>query len=60
VTSSPSRSRIVNFAAARRHLRGSADFTRDLVAEALAISDRTGATLIEREAHRLGLVDAPS
>ena len=49
---------LLRLAAARQRLGESADDTRDLVTEALAIADRTGATLIEHEAHRLGLVDA--
>jgi hypothetical protein len=49
---------LLRLAAARQRLGESADDTRHLVTEALAIADRTGATLIEHEAHRLGLVDA--
>ena len=49
---------LLRLAAARRHLGESPNATHDLVHEALAIADRTGATLIQYEAHRLGLVDA--
>jgi hypothetical protein len=49
---------LLRLAAARRHLGESPDATHDLVHEALAIADRTSATLIHHEAQRLGLVDA--
>jgi hypothetical protein len=48
---------LLRLVAARQHLGESPKATRTLVDEALAIADRTGATLIELEARRLGLVD---
>jgi hypothetical protein len=48
---------LLRLAAARRQLGEPPNATRDLIHEALAIADRTGATLIQREAQRLGLVD---
>jgi hypothetical protein len=47
---------LLRLAAARQHLGESPNDTEDLVTQALAIADRTGATLIEHEAHRLSLV----
>jgi len=49
---------LLRLAVARRHLGEPQDVTKDLVAEALAIADRTGAALIQHEARRLELVDA--
>jgi tetratricopeptide (TPR) repeat protein len=49
---------LLRLAAARQHLGDSPSAVHDLVHQALEIADRTGATLIEREAHRLGLLDA--
>ena len=49
---------LLRLVAARQHLGESPTATRELVDEALAIADRTGATLIQSEAHRLGLFDA--
>jgi tetratricopeptide (TPR) repeat protein len=49
---------LLRLAAARQHLGEAANATHDLVDEALAIADRTGATLIRHEAQRLGLVDS--
>jgi hypothetical protein len=49
---------LLRLAAARLHVGESPDATHDLLHEALAIADRTGATLIRHEAHRLGLLDA--
>ncbi len=49
---------LLRLVAARQHFGESPTATRRLVDEALAIADRTGATLIEHEARRLGLVDA--
>jgi tetratricopeptide (TPR) repeat protein len=46
---------LLRLAAARQHLGESSNAAHDLVQEALAIADRTGATLINHEAHRLGL-----
>jgi hypothetical protein len=51
---------LLRLAAARQHLGESPNATHDLLREALAIADRTGATLIQHEAHRLGLLDAPT
>jgi tetratricopeptide (TPR) repeat protein len=51
---------LLRLAAARRLLGESRDATSDLVDEALAIADRTGAALIRHEARRLGLLDAPA
>jgi hypothetical protein len=48
---------LLRLAAARRHLGEPPTATHDLVHEALAIADRTGATLIHDEARRLGLLD---
>ena len=48
---------LLRLVAARQHLGESPNATDDLVHEALAIADRTGATLIRHEAQRLGLVD---
>ena len=50
---------LLRLAVARQHLGESRDATKDLVHEALAIADRTGAALIQHEARRLGLLDAP-
>jgi hypothetical protein len=47
---------LLRLAAAGQHLGASPNATHDLVHEALAIVDRTGATLIRRDAHRLGLL----
>jgi hypothetical protein len=49
---------LLRLAAARQHLGQGAHATHDPVHEALAIASRTGATLIQHEAHRLGLLDA--
>jgi DNA-binding CsgD family transcriptional regulator len=49
---------LVRLAAARAHLGDSLEAARDLVHEARAIADRTGAALIQHEAHRLGLLEA--
>jgi hypothetical protein len=49
---------LLRLAAARQHLGEPPDEIDDLVTQALAIADRTGAGLIELEARRLGLVDA--
>jgi hypothetical protein len=49
---------LLRLAAARQHLGEAANATDDLVHEALAIADRTGATLIHHEAQRLGLIDS--
>ena len=49
---------LLRVAAARQRLGEGASAPHDLVHEALAIADRTGATLIRDEAHRLGLLDA--
>lgn len=49
---------LLRLAAARQLLGESPNATHDLLHEALAIADRTGATLIRHEAHRLGLLDA--
>jgi hypothetical protein len=46
---------LLRLAVARQHLGESPDATHDLVHEALAIADRTGAPIIRNEAHRLGL-----
>jgi hypothetical protein len=46
---------LLRLAAARQHLGEAADTTGDLVHEALAIADQTGATLVRHEARRLGL-----
>jgi DNA-binding CsgD family transcriptional regulator len=51
---------LLRLAAARRHLGDSPKRTQHLVHEALAIADRTGGTLIQHEARRLGLVAAPT
>jgi tetratricopeptide (TPR) repeat protein len=51
---------LLRLAAARRQLGESPNATHKLVHEALAIADRTGATLIQHEAHRLDLLDAPT
>jgi DNA-binding CsgD family transcriptional regulator len=51
---------LLRLAAARQHLGDSPKLTHDLVHEALAIADRTGGTLIQGEARRLGLLDAPT
>ena len=51
---------LLRLAAARRHLGESPNATHKLVHEALAIADRTGATLIQHEAHRLDLLNAPT
>jgi hypothetical protein len=51
---------LLRLAAARRHLGDSPNATHKLVHEALAIADRTGATLIQDEAHRLDLLNAPT
>jgi hypothetical protein len=48
---------LLRLAAARRHLGNSRSATDDLIDEALAIADRTGAELIHQEAGRLGLLD---
>ncbi len=48
---------LLRLAAAGRHLGEDASTTDDLVHEALAIADRTGATLIHHEARRFGLLD---
>jgi hypothetical protein len=50
---------LLRLAAARQRLGESRDATHDLVDEALAIADRTGAALIRHEARRLELLDAP-
>jgi len=50
---------LLRLAVARQHLGESRDATEDLVHEALAIADRTGASLIQYDARRLGLLDAP-
>jgi tetratricopeptide (TPR) repeat protein len=50
---------LLRLAAARQHLGESRDATHNLVHEALAIADRTGAALIQHEARRLGLLDVP-
>jgi tetratricopeptide (TPR) repeat protein len=49
---------LLRLAAARQRLGESREAIIDLVDEALAIADRTGAALIRIEARRLGLVDA--
>jgi hypothetical protein len=49
---------LLRLAAARQHLGEAVNATHDLVHEALAIADRTGATLIRHEAQRLGLIDS--
>jgi hypothetical protein len=49
---------LLRLAAARQQLGEPRDDTRDLVAQALAIAARTGATVIEHDAHHLGLSDA--
>jgi len=51
---------LLRLAAARQHLGDSPKLINDLVHEALAIADRTGGTLIQHEARRLGLLDAPT
>jgi len=51
---------LLRLAAARRHLGDSPNATHNLVQEALAIAHRTGATLIQHEADRLDLLDAPT
>jgi hypothetical protein len=49
---------LLRLAAARQRLGEPENATHDLVHQALAIADRTGATLIQHEARRLGLLDA--
>jgi hypothetical protein len=48
---------LIRLAAARQDLGEPSNTTQEVVREALAIADRTGATLIQHEAHRLGLLD---
>ena len=48
---------LLRLAIADRHLGEPASATHNLVREALAIADRTGATVIQQEAQRLGLLD---
>jgi hypothetical protein len=48
---------LLRLAVARRHLGDAASATDDLVREALAIADGSGATIIHDDARRLGLLD---